>query len=182
MTATMTLSSASVNGWDRFTSAVLTVEQESIFVGPSLVRSPDPSWTFTDAQGHFHAANTMDGDDPWPTIREVFGADDDDDPWLTAVGWECKLCSAEVEPAWVTKTTGNQHIPGRKSWEVELVSLEPHPDLHVMVSFRGTAGVMEVFGTGHLKGLGRNMTRLDGNPEYHYTVYGNGPLAQRSAT
>jgi hypothetical protein len=86
---------------------------------------PDPAWSFTDAQHHFHATSLED-DQPWPTlVRLTKGDGFDDDGRETFVAWsECKICGEQVEPNMIEIDGGNwrRYEPGDVTWSAEVLT------------------------------------------------------------
>ncbi len=79
---------------------VLTAETERIET-TSLGPRPDPSWSFTDTQGHDHH-----WDDGYPTLTWVQDQEDytvvEDGELESYPGWghyECSICGEEIRPA-----------------------------------------------------------------------------------
>lgn len=85
---------------------------------------PDPAWSFTDAQHHFHATSLED-DQPWPTlVRLTKGDGFDDDGRETFVAWsECKICGEQVEPDMIEIDGGDwrRYEPGDMTWSADVL-------------------------------------------------------------
>lgn len=108
----------------------LHIEVDIITVESATATKPDPTWTHTDAAGHWHA---YDNDGKLPTLeprtRHVdcdgihdFGdqADEDCDGY-DVTDWHCRICGEQVEPKRLPDR-GPREIPGRKHWWVQLVT------------------------------------------------------------
>lgn len=153
----------------------LHVEQEMIFIGPSISKVPDLDWTYTDRDGHWHAW-ADDGTHPTfteHTRRVPTGFIEDEEDYYTEVWYACSLCGQTVKPNFKAKHN-DDHIPGMKSWRVEAtMSKLPIPVIGDRTVIRLVAGDTIAFGVAVISGV-------DYEPgTAHVTLMGMGPLAYR---
>ena len=134
---------ASING-GKPVPCGLSIEVDRIDVSTLTASKPDPSWTFVDAAGHFHA---FDHDGQLPTIvrreelvvvesDEQEDGDDDFDEYsegsYTITHQDCALCGEEIKPSHVPDNP-HRTIPGRTSYTLTLNSQLPAGRFSVVV-------------------------------------------------
>jgi hypothetical protein len=172
----------------------LTITQEWTRVRSERATKPDPSWTFTDDAGHWHAfaESTKDGmAADLPTLdRETIQMPCDGSCGGTCGGegysvprFTCRACGQVVEPRWIpdveAQTVGTL-IEGLKDWmlEVENFDRSLHYQGDEQLSIRMDADADTFFGFGYAT----DHTMTDGGFEgFHATVtiYSGGPLGKR---
>ena len=116
----------------------LVVEREMIDVTSNLPR-PDPSWTYTDRQGHEHRYVKDQG---WPTLVTVVDRvywcedcnDEHEDTHLA-----CAICGEAISPGMVSPPPGREFIPGRMSATLngEPISKERYEELMATIQGNG---------------------------------------------
>lgn len=167
----------------------LAIEREAITQMSALPRI-DPSWTYTDAAGHFHAYgdDVAEGRDHYPTLR----AEDEHHPCDGACGDSgcegyyttrhlCRICGEEIEPGMLT----GPHtfiVPGRLDWHADVVTTDELPWLRhgERVTVRADDGRYTYFGVGIV-----DIRKVTGGPDGVRTeavVQAAGPLGRRAAT
>lgn len=104
------------------------IEQDIEMVRSDRATKPDPKWTFTDDQGHFHAFVEDGG---LPTLdRTVIDAPCDGScggvcqgEGYTITKYTCRICGQQIEPNWIpdveARTVGIP-LPGMKSASVTI--------------------------------------------------------------
>lgn len=123
----------------------LQVERQMIDVSTATARKPDPSWTFVDSAGHFHA---FDHEGQLPTIsrreeyiqveREPDCLLDDLDPdeyvdfGYSVLHVECGICGEEIKPHYVPDDP-NRVIPGRVAYTLTIRGDVPPDRFSVLV-------------------------------------------------
>lgn len=128
------------------------IEQDVEIVRSDIATKPDPKWTFTDDQGHFHAFTAEGG---LPTLRdEIVDVPCDgscggvcDGEGYTIIKHACRICGQEIEPGRIPDPYSE--IPGRKSAAVTVRSSVPldHRGEEVTVRATGPDG-REMIGVG----------------------------------
>lgn len=129
----------------------LRVEREMINVSTLTASRPDMSWTFVDAQGHFHAYDHEGNlptivyrreqiepeaeettDEPQGNDEDTWDEYDDDDEGYTVTHIECGLCGEEIEPK---RLADNPHkvIPGRTEFTLTIRGDVPPGRFSVLV-------------------------------------------------
>ncbi len=92
----------SINGVP-FQHGQLTIEIDVEYIKSSTDDRPDPNWSFTDTQGHFHA---FDKDGKTPTLKRVITGVCGDPECSCDGEYEyhdlaCFVCEERVDPRWV---------------------------------------------------------------------------------
>lgn len=138
---------------------------------------PDPDWTGTDSNGHFHARSD---DGTYPTLvtrAEHVDCDGScggvcDGEGYTVFHYDCAVCGEEVQPG----TIPGPHqtvIPGLQSWSVTVVTGTPIGNISDRVTVRvaqatpgilyfGVAQVVDVQSQLDLGAMERHETTLAG--------------------
>lgn len=95
-------------------SDVFRIETETIQISTLGDSRPDPSWRFTDQQGHLHQWK----DGSLPSLSEVTERywchdcrDEHED-----LSYQCKICGEPVVPGWITGGPKVEIIPGPTSY------------------------------------------------------------------
>jgi hypothetical protein len=161
----------------------INIEIEQIDV--TTMTEPDPTWTFIDAAGHFHAYTK---DFMLPTLKavEVYVAvepgDDEDDDYEEEQGYSyyeqrCRICDEVIAPG-TQSTVGPKYAAGRKSWTVDVTGRREDlvPLATELVSV-WMADAPKVFGVGQLL---VNVTPVDDDGNLvRATIQGMGELGSR---
>jgi hypothetical protein len=130
----------------------LNVETEQIDITTATETKPDATWEYIDPAGHFHAFDRT-GELPTLTSRSEHVAcsgvhtypifDEENCEGYEVMVYECAICGAKVEPAWITTPTiFRKFMPGRTCWTVEV----EQPVTEDRVSVRLVVGETEMFG------------------------------------
>jgi hypothetical protein len=103
----------------------LTVTVDEVDVTTIGATRPNPSWTATDVNGHFHA---WDRDGKLPTLTHKTEREECDGstPWhdedcvpMERSWYECSVCGAVVTPDYIPDP-GRKFVPGMTHWEVRV--------------------------------------------------------------
>lgn len=101
----------------------LCITTEVIDITASTRSEPDPNWTYTDAEGHFHAC---DVNGKYPTLEYV----ETEGEWCDTCNERhgttllvCKLCLDEVTPGTRWASTGRKMRNGPTSWRVNVMGV-----------------------------------------------------------
>lgn len=113
-----------VNGRTGFENARITVEREMIKTVSLGGSRPDPAWRSTDSHGHFHATNTQDDRNPFPTLKltgepcDIPGHAGDG---CTIENYACRICGELVYPAFVFVAGAAHEVcePGPLAWTLD---------------------------------------------------------------
>lgn len=138
-----------IDGTDIAAAAAQLQIRRDIQQIPTALPRPDPSWTFTDAAGHFHAYSE---DKTYPTLLERSEHRDCDGSCggvcegdgYTVVIRECRICREVIQPGLLH---GEHHVTveGPMDWEIAVeTALVQHGE--VSVRFRQGESKYEYFG------------------------------------
>lgn len=175
----------SVNGGERLPAA-LTIEQDVRQEWTGLPK-PDPAWTFTDSNGHFHAYDLEDDTNRYPTLQaktEVLPCDNSDHDYecdgVHVTHWHCQICDEEVEPGSIP----GPHpflIEGPKDWRIEVDGrVEPARE-KIAIQFSSADGTREYFGIAVAMQSRGWMPEGGNEPRFTTVVRGaGGPLGRRA--
>jgi hypothetical protein len=145
---------------------------EMLDISSNIATKPDPTWTYADPAGHFHAysGNDLPTLTPQQVHIECNGVhvgplSDPDEPCegYDVTEYRCRACGDEVKPRRVSDA-GPKSMPGRPWWTVEVEQQVPFQQT-VSVKVIRQDDVHFGFATAasfHAEGNGRTVTRLTG--------------------
>jgi hypothetical protein len=145
---------------------------EMLDISSRTATKPDPTWTYVDPAGHFHAysGNELPTLTPRQVHVECDGVhsgplSDPDEPCegYDVTEYHCLACDHEVTPKRVSDA-GPKSMPGRPWWTVEVEQQVPFRQT-VSVKVTGQNVVRFGFATAvsfHIEGNGRTITSLTG--------------------
>jgi hypothetical protein len=143
----------------------------------------DPSWSYVDSSGHFHAWNVnakpsriFTAEEKFITRTSLGCGEDAYEEWTESLGWFCTLCGDQIEnPRRIQDPSPQQrYLPGLRSWNIEFEEiyepkLWPLVRTETMVSVRIPA----------LKGFGFGQTHLNSVSDgFSFMIHGIGEFAR----
>lgn len=162
----------------------VTTQQDMVDVTTQF--EPDPSWTYVDRKGHFHAYTGDDNTSHYPTLKtrhvhtecSLGGTDggcpdhnECDGDWESSL--VCVICEQEVTPGSRT-TVGRSFIPGLQSWSVEAAGVWAESGDVVSVRLNDSRGLPLYFGVAQCS----DMRYGSSDTVYTARFEGIGPLAR----
>lgn len=162
----------------------ITVAMEQEMIDVTSATEPDPTWTYVDRKGHFHAYTEDKDASHYPTLKtshvhiecSLGGLDGKCEDSGGCDGyWDgslvCVICEQEITPA--TKASSERHyVPGMKSWTVEATGMWTDPGEAVSVRLNDARGLPMYFGVAVCHDM-----RYGSNDTMYTAVYhGIGPL------
>jgi hypothetical protein len=177
--ARFTRATATLDGGDPVLVTELHQQNETVEIRSLTATEPDPTWTHTDAAGHFHAWTRDRG---LPTLRVTSRHVDCGDPGCACGGegydvpeHRCIGCDAIVEPR---RRPGPEvsYVPGRMSWSVEVETSAPMAS-GLMASIVVNTDGMTLFG---FVNVGESRFESTGDGVRCWTrLHGASPLGRR---